>query len=139
MITLGPKIVLANGCFDPLHYGHLQHLQEARAMGDRLIVALTCDEAVRLEKGESRPFYSWEHRAAILRELRCVDVVVMSADVAAIIRKMRPAIFAKGIDYARCEFAPGVKEACADVGAVVAITQTPKRSATEIVERMRAA
>ena len=90
--------VLANGCFDLLHAGHVEHLREARAMGHWLVVALTVDEAVG--KGPGRPVQTWEDRAAVLGALRFVDQIVPSTDAPSAIRKVRPRIFVKGADYA---------------------------------------
>ncbi len=129
------RIVLANGCFDPLHAGHVAHLREARALGDYLVVALTADEAVGKP---SRPFYPWEHRAAILRELRCVGSVVKCWNAIDAIHSVKPNVFVKGIDYSSmAAFTENVMQACVEVGATLAITQTPKLSATEIVRKIR--
>lgn len=131
------KVVLANGCFDPLHFGHILHLRAARALGDRLVVALTSDEMLRLEKGDSRPLYPWVDRAEILRELRCVSEVMRSDDAAAAVRRVAPNIFVKGIDYASGGISEAVRKACQEVGAKIAYTTTPKLSASAIVRRMR--
>lgn len=133
------KIVLANGVFDLLHAGHVAHLKEARTFGDLLIVSLTLDANVN--KGPGRPIYTWEERAACLRELRCVAAVIPTASASEAIRKIKPAIFAKGIDYEGGDkFSEPVLAACLEVGAAVRFTQTPKYSATEtILKVMRAA
>lgn len=128
------RIVLANGCFDPLHAGHVAHLREARALGDCLVVALTADEAVGKP---SRPFYPWGHRATILSELRCVDRVVKSWNAVDAIHSVRPNVFVKGIDYSGMVFTENVMLACVEVGATIAITQTEKLSATEVVRKIR--
>lgn len=128
------KIVLANGCFDLLHAGHVAHLKAARAMGDMLIVSLTVDEHVN--KGSGRPIYVWEDRAAILRELRCVDAVEPSSCSVEAILRLKPSIFAKGIDYHGCLPQADI-DACAAVGAEIRFTDTPKMSATEIIRRVQ--
>ena len=130
------KVVLANGCFDLLHAGHVAHLKEARAMGDRLIVALTADEHVN--KGPGRPVWPWLVRCNALLELPCVDSVVISESAAEAILKVRPAIFVKGCDYSLCSLAEPDIHACAKVGAEIRFTTSGKRSTTEIIERMRA-
>lgn len=91
--------VMANGCFDVFHYGHLAHLQAARALGDRLIVALTADEFVG--KGPGRPVFKEAQREAVLRALRCVDDVIISRAPTpyALIEKLRPDVYAKGKEY----------------------------------------
>src|SRR5438876_6251032 len=76
----GKKVVLANGCFDILHVGHLRYLQGARAMGDVLVVAINSDRSMRLIKDAGRPILIEEERVAIVSALRCVDYVVMFAE-----------------------------------------------------------
>lgn len=134
--------VLANGCFDLIHAGHVAHLRAARAMGERLVVALTMDEHVN--KGPGRPVYPWEQRAAILRELRCVDEVVPSESGAAAVLAVKPAVYCKGIDYVagmpddtRGEWQATVM-ACARVGAEIRFTRTAKLSTTEVIKRIAA-
>jgi rfaE bifunctional protein nucleotidyltransferase chain/domain len=128
------RTVLANGCFDILHVGHLKHLEAAKRLGDRLIIALTVDECVN--KGPGLPIQTWEHRAELLRGLRCVDEVVPSYGDCAAIRAIRPNVFVKGIDYEDSPLLDAAKEACEDVGAVLVVTQTPKWSSRAILERM---
>lgn len=129
------RVVLANGCFDLLHPGHVAHLKAARAMGDRLVVALTEDRLVN--KGPGRPLFTWTQRASMLRELRCVDEVVPSRTSAEAILAVRPALFVKGIDY-EGRLPQANVEACAQVGAEIRFTATPKMSATEIIREIRA-
>ena len=122
------RIVLANGCFDRFHDGHLQHLREARAMGDILVVALTVDGAVN--KGEGRPVNTWDRRADLLRELRCVDHVMRSASAMQAIRTLRPTYFVKGIDYANNDaWTENVQAVCDEVGTVIRFTTTRKQVA----------
>ena len=131
------KIVLCNGCFDVLHAGHVAHLKQARSMGDRLIVSLTLDHAVN--KGPGRPVNHWGDRAMALRELRCVDGVVPTESAAYAIRRVRPDIFVKGIDYAGGDkFTEDIEAACKAVGAELRYTDTPKMSATEIIKKAMA-
>jgi cytidyltransferase-like protein len=93
------KTVLAHGCFDGLHPGHLRHLEEAKHYVDWLIVSITTDEWVR--KGPGRPYIPAALRAELVGALRCVDQVVLTdGDSAAeVIRRLRPTFFAKGHDY----------------------------------------
>lgn len=131
------KLVLANGCFDVLHAGHIEHLREARRMGDRLVVALTDDDYVR--KGPGRPINCWQDRAEVLRELRCVSEVIHSVGAVNSIRMVRPNIFVKGIDYADGRrFTEGVEAACEMYHAKLCFTSAPKRSIKEIIRKAAA-
>lgn len=91
------KIVLVNGCFDLLHYGHLLHLEEAKKMGDRLVVSITSDNYVN--KGPGRPIFSQNQRAIFLKSLRCVDQVIIVDSSIEALKKIMPDIFVKGADY----------------------------------------
>lgn len=93
------RTVLVSGCFDILHVGHILHLQAARAMGDRLVVALTGDAWVG--KGPGRPVFSQEKRKTMLLALRCVDDVIVSEEAVpeSVIRAVRPTVYAKGSEY----------------------------------------
>ena len=90
-------MVLANGCFDLFHYGHLKHLQAARKFGDRLVVSVTEDSMVN--KGIGRPVFSIEQRSEILRSLRCVDEVIWCVDAYHALVRVRPDVFVKGKEY----------------------------------------
>ena len=91
--------VMTSGVFDLIHPGHIYHLQQARAMGDRLVVALTADSFVN--KGPGRPVFNTQQRAALLRELRCVDEVLVSTAPIPyhIIERICPAIYVKHEEY----------------------------------------
>ena len=97
----GERIVFTNGCFDLLHIGHIQYLQQARALGDRLVVGLNDDISVRLLKGERRPLIPQEERARILAALGCVDYVTIffEATPASLIELLQPDVLVKGGDY----------------------------------------
>jgi rfaE bifunctional protein nucleotidyltransferase chain/domain len=99
------ELVVAGGCFDMLHAGHVAMLESARALGDRLVVLLNDDGSVRRLKGPGRPVQGVEDRAAMLRSLRCVDdVVVFDTDTPeGALRRLRPAVFVKGGDYTSTE------------------------------------
>lgn len=124
------KTVLVNGCFDILHYGHLAHLKAAAALGHYLIVALTADEFVN--KGPGRPVFSEDKRAELLRELRCVDEVIISRAPRcdAIIQQVRPDIYAKGIEYKGKLPEQALVESC---GGVVMFTDTVVYSSTKLL------
>ena len=97
----GDRIILANGCFDFLHVGHIRYLQAAKELGGRLIVAINSDDSVRGLKGEGRPLMPDSERAEILSALQPVDAVVIFSEpeVRALIREIRPDFQAKGTDY----------------------------------------
>ncbi len=97
---IAARTVLAHGCWDLLHLGHIRHLEEARRMGDRLVVSVTADPFVN--KGVGRPAFTTTERVEALRALACVDEVVVSDSPNAVdvINRIKPAIYVKGIDYA---------------------------------------
>ncbi len=97
----GRRVVLANGCFDLLHVGHLRYLSDARARGDLLVVAVNTDESVRRLKGDGRPWIPLAERVEILLALTCVDRVLAfdEPDLEATLRALRPDVHAKGTDY----------------------------------------
>ena len=90
-------VVLANGVFDPLHIGHLHHLQEARKLGDWLVVAVTSDRAVN--KGPGRPIFNQDQRAEMIRALKIVDDVAIVESGEEAVRKVRPDVYCKGSEY----------------------------------------
>lgn len=97
----GARVVFTNGCFDILHAGHVQYLEQARASGDLLIVGLNSDASVRRLKGFNRPIVAQEDRAAVLAGLSCVDfVVIFEQDTPyELIRLLQPDILVKGGDW----------------------------------------
>jgi rfaE bifunctional protein nucleotidyltransferase chain/domain len=97
----GRRLVLTNGCFDVLHAGHVTYLQEARALGDALLVAVNSDDSVRTLKGPTRPVNTASDRCHVLAALRAVDAVTVfsSPRVTRVIELVRPDIYAKGGDY----------------------------------------
>lgn len=97
----GETVVLANGCFDLLHVGHIRYLRAAKALGGRLVVAINSDASARQLKGEGRPFMPEQERAEIMAALEDVDAVVIFSepDVRALVREIRPDVHAKGTDY----------------------------------------
>ena len=130
----GQRIVLANGCFDLLHVGHVRYLHAARELGDRLIVGVNSDDSVRALKGDGRPLMPADERAEILAALADVDAVVIfpERDVRPLIREVRPDVHAKGTDYTP-DTVPE-RDEVAEVGGRVAIVGDPKdHSATDII------
>ncbi len=122
----GKRVVLANGCFDLLHVGHVRYLEAARGLGDALVVALNGDASVRRLKGPGRPLMTADERAELVGAFACVDAVVVfdedSAD--AIIARLRPEVHAKGSDYTE-ESVPE-RERVLAAGGRVAIAGDPK-------------
>src|SRR5882672_610910 len=97
----GKNVVLANGCFDILHVGHVRYLEGARKLGDTLVVAINSDRSVRALKGPDRPILNESERTTLVSALRCVDHVVVfdEPDVRYVLDVLRPSIHAKGTDY----------------------------------------
>ena len=129
----GRRIVLANGCFDLLHVGHVRYLEEARRLGDVLFVGINSDAAVARLKGAGRPLMPADERAEMLAALRAVDHVFVFDDDTAdgILRALRPDVHAKGTDYT-VDSVPE-RATARDVGAATAITGDPKAHATRDV------
>jgi D-beta-D-heptose 7-phosphate kinase/D-beta-D-heptose 1-phosphate adenosyltransferase len=98
---LGQRIAFTNGCFDVLHAGHVQYLQEARQQGDLLVVGLNSDDSVRALKGPTRPVNGVDARIAVLAGLSAVDYVVVfdAATPLELIKTVRPDVLVKGADY----------------------------------------
>lgn len=128
-----PRVVLCNGVFDPLHVGHIYHLQAAKRLGDVLIVSLTCDESATKEKGPGRPVFNQVHREAMLRALRCVDGVVVCTDALDALQKVRPSIFAKGSDY-RGRISDSNHEYCERHGIQIIFTDELTFSSTKLLK-----
>ena len=131
----GAKIVLANGCFDLFHVGHIRYLAGARALGDVLIVGINSDEQVRKQKGENRPFMPELERAEIISALKFVDYVTIFDEptVTELIRAVRPDFHAKGTDYTT-ETVPE-REIVRGYGGRTAIVGDPKNhSSSEFLE-----
>lgn len=97
----GRKVVLANGCFDTLHVGHIRYLEGARGEGDVLVVAVNADASVCGLKGPGRPILSESARATLVAALRAVDYVVIFSEpnVEQLLQDLRPDVHAKGTDY----------------------------------------
>jgi rfaE bifunctional protein nucleotidyltransferase chain/domain len=132
------RVVLANGCFDLLHVGHVRYLAEARGRGDLLVVALNTDASVARIKGDGRPYVPFAERAEIVAALACVDLVVPFDEptLEATLRVLLPDVHAKGTDYT----VETVPEAAIDreLGIEVAICGDPKdHSSTSVLKRLR--
>jgi rfaE bifunctional protein nucleotidyltransferase chain/domain len=101
----GARIVLTNGVFDLLHLGHVRYLQQARALGDALVVGINSDASTRRLKGPDRPLVPQSERAEVLAALACIDAVtVFDEDTATrLVAELRPEVYAKGGDYAHAD------------------------------------
>ncbi len=136
----GKRLVFTNGCFDLLHVGHVRYLQQARALGDALLVAVNGDASVRALKGPTRPVNSEEDRAEVLAALACVDFVTLfhTERVTELVRIIRPHIYAKGGDYTVASLDPGERAALDAAGSEIRILPlVPGRSTTAILEKSR--
>ena len=134
----GRRIVFTNGVFDILHPGHLRYLQQARALGDALIIGLNSDASVKRNKGAERPINPEHERAEVLAALACVDaVVVFDEDTPAeIIRAIEPDILVKGADWAE-DAIVGRDTVEARGGRVVRVPLEQGYSTTTLIEKIR--
>jgi D-beta-D-heptose 7-phosphate kinase/D-beta-D-heptose 1-phosphate adenosyltransferase len=135
----GGTVVATGGCFDLLHAGHVGALQAARALGDCLIVCLNSDASVRRLKGPDRPLVGQDERAAVLAALGCVDAVAIfdEDDPRAILRELRPHVWAKGGDYAVADL-PEAETLAEWGGRAVVVPYVAGRSTTRLIEVARA-
>jgi len=134
----GGIIVLANGCFDFFHVGHIRYLAEAKTLGDYLIVGINSDEQVRKLKGDNRPLIPEQERAEIISALRFVDYVTVFPEptVEELIRVLRPDFHAKGTDYT-VDSVPE-RDIVREYGGKVAIVGDPKNhSSTDLICKIR--
>ncbi len=134
-----PRIVLANGCFDVLHAGHVGYLEAARSLGDLLVVALNADATVRAAKGPGRPLTPLAERAAVVAALRWVDAVTWfdETTLEPSLRVLRPDVHAKGTDYTPENLPEG--DVDRELGIEIAICGPPKeRSSTDLARGLGA-
>lgn len=131
------RIIMTNGCFDVLHAGHVSYLEEAKSLGDRLIVAVNDDESVRRLKGESRPINALEDRLLVLAGLAAVDWVVPFSDdtPAALIAAVLPDVLVKGGDYDPNEIA-GAKDVLQNGGEVRILAFRDGHSSSRIIDKL---
>lgn len=126
----GKRVVLANGCFDLIHVGHVRYLAGAKATGDLLIVALNGDRSVESLKGPGRPFLKADERAELVAAMEPVDLVVVFEEdtVASLIETLRPDVHCKGTDYT--EQTVPEREEMKRIGGVTKIVGDPKEHST---------
>lgn len=135
----GDSIVFTNGVYDLLHRGHVEYLEEARALGDRLVVGVNSDASVRRLKGPERPILSQEDRASLVAALACVDLVVLFEDDTPLrlIEAVAPDVLCKGGDYALDQIV-GREFVESRGGRVERIALREGLSTSALVERIRA-
>ncbi len=135
---LGGKVVFTNGCFDILHLGHIDYLEKARALGDRMVVGLNSDWSVRKLKGAERPITQEYARARMLASLAFVDLVVIFTEDTPLqlIECLSPNILVKGDDY-QVENIVGADYVRSQGGTVKTIALVPGVSTTQLIERIR--
>jgi len=131
----GGTVVATGGCFDLLHAGHVRALEAARALGDCLVVCVNSDASVRRIKGPDRPLVGQDERTAVLAALRCVDAVAVfeEDDPRAILRELRPHVWAKGGDYAVAEL-PEAETLAEWGGRAVLVPYVAGHSTTQLIE-----
>jgi len=134
----GEKLILASGCFDIVHVGHVRYLAGAKALGGRLLVAVNSDRQVRDLKGDGRPVTSEKERAEIIAAFRFVDAVTIFDEptVEQVVRAIRPDFHAKGTDYTT-DSVPE-REIVRELGGQVAIVGDPKdHSSTDFLAALK--
>ena len=134
----GERIIMTNGCFDVLHAGHVSYLEEAKGLGDRLIVAVNDDASVRRLKGESRPVNKLEDRLLVLAGLAAVDWVVPFSDdtPASLIAELLPDVLVKGGDYNPDDIA-GARDVLKNGGEVRVLAFRDGHSSSRIIDKLR--
>lgn len=134
----GGAVVFTNGVFDLLHPGHVRYLQDARGLGDALIVAINSDRSVRANKGPERPVNPEQERAEVLLALACVDAVVVFDEETphAVISRIQPDVLVKGADWG-ADHIVGRDIVEARGGRVVRVELAPGYSTTDLIRRVR--
>lgn len=133
----GKTVVFTNGCFDILHLGHVRYLQDAKALGDCLIVAVNTDDSVKRLKGDSRPLVPEFERAELVAALQCVDYVTLFDEdtPTEVITYLQPDIHVKGGDY-QADDLPESQAVKSYGGKIVIIPLTEGKSTTNLIQRI---
>jgi D-beta-D-heptose 7-phosphate kinase/D-beta-D-heptose 1-phosphate adenosyltransferase len=133
----GNRVVFTNGCFDLLHPGHVSYLQEARRLGDALIVALNSDRSVRELKGENRPILDQNERSVVMAALACVDYVTIFDDPTPreVVAALLPDVLVKGGDWG-VDRIVGREEVEAAGGKVLSLPFVEGCSTSDVIERI---
>lgn len=134
----GLKVVFSNGCFDILHPGHIDFLEQAKNYGDKLVIALNTNASVSRIKGDSRPINNEDFRSQMLAAIHCVDIITFFDENTPIelIVKTEPDILVKGSDYEISEIV-GAKEVLKNGGEVKTVSLLPGFSTTKFIERIK--
>jgi len=134
----GETVVFTNGCFDIIHRGHVDYLEEARSFGDVLIVGVNSDKSVRRIKPDGRPVIPEKDRAVIVAAFESVDVVCLfDGDTPVeIIKILKPDVLVKGAEYEVTDIA-GHEQVLADGGKVVPVKMIPERSTSAIIKKIK--
>ena len=127
----GRRVVLANGCFDLLHGGHISYLEDSKKVGDILVVAVNSDASIKRLKGDKRPIFPQKERLEILEALECIDYIMVFDEptVDGLLRELRPDVHSKGTDYTR-DTVPERRTAL-ELGIETHIAGAPKENATK--------
>lgn len=131
-------VVATNGCFDILHPGHIEYLEEAKRQGDYLVVGVNSDASVRQLKGEGRPINSQADRARVIAALEAVDIVYIFDEVRAteFLKLVRPTVWAKGGDYTMETLDKSERDAVLEMGGIIQlIPPVPGKSTTAILAK----
>lgn len=135
----GQRLVLTNGIFDLLHVGHVEYLEQARALGDALFVGVNGDDSARQLKGKGRPFVPAGERARLIAALACVDAAILFDELTAdhLLLALRPDVYAKGGDYSNKPLPE--RGAAESLGATILLLPlVPDHSTTALLARIRA-
>ncbi|NME67460.1 D-glycero-beta-D-manno-heptose 1-phosphate adenylyltransferase [Flammeovirga aprica] len=132
------KVVFTNGCFDIVHLGHVDYLEQARAQGTKMILGLNTDSSVKQLKGEERPINNEYARARLLAAFEFIDMVILFSDETPLnlINELIPDVLVKGADYT-IENIVGAKEVIANGGEVKTITLVEGFSTSSIIDKIR--
>ncbi len=136
----GHRFVLTNGCFDILHRGHLEYLQQSARLGDLLVIAVNSDASVRVLKGPGRPLNNEQDRAFALASLRCVDAVFVfdGPRLDGEISLLKPDLYTKAGDYTLETLDSGERAALLESGTDIRFLPfVDGRSTTSLIERMK--
>ncbi|HOE64535.1 MAG TPA: adenylyltransferase/cytidyltransferase family protein [Candidatus Sumerlaeota bacterium] len=127
----GQRVIMANGCFDLVHGGHVSYLQDSKKLGDILVVAVNSDSSIKKLKGDKRPIYLENERLEILAAFECIDYIMVFDEptVDGILRELHPDVHSKGTDYTK-ETVPE-RQTAIEMGIETYIAGAPKENATK--------